>query len=126
MPKNNPNLFNQCPCVGATLDKLVQPAMLAILARGPLHGYELARKIGEIPHFLGEAPDVSGIYRMLKSLEARGMVTSEWGISEGERPKRLFTITDNGRKCLENWNTTLQGYHKAIGSLLKATQKALS
>ena len=126
MPKKiKQEVFNQCPCVGATLDKLVQPAMLAILAGGPLHGYELARKIGEIPHFLGEAPDVSGIYRMLKTLESRGMVTSQWDISQGGHPKRLFTLSDHGRQCLENWNITLQSYHKAIGSLLKATQKAL-
>jgi len=139
--QKNPNLFDQCPCVGATLDKLVQPAMLAILAKGPLHGYELAKKIGEIPHFLKEAPDVSGVYRMLKTLETRGMVTSEWEIgsdatrnsgsdatrssSQGGRPKRLFTITEAGLQCLAHWNQTLHSYHKAIGSLLKATQKTL-
>ncbi|MCL2624864.1 MAG: PadR family transcriptional regulator [Planctomycetaceae bacterium] len=126
MPKKkNHNQFDQCPCVGATLDKLVQPALLAILAQGSLHGYELAKKIGEIPHFLEEAPDVSGVYRMLKSLEARGMVTSEWDISQNGRPKRLFTITDTGRQCLAHWNQTLQEYHKAVGSLLQATQKAV-
>jgi len=125
MPKKNQKAFSQCPCVGATLDKLVQPAMLAILAQGPLHGYELARKIGEIPHFLDEAPDVSGIYRMLKSLESRGIVTSDWDISEGGRPKRLFTITDAGRQCLENWNATLQHYTKAVGALLKTMQKVV-
>jgi len=125
MPKKNQQKFSHCPCVGATLDKLVQPAMLAILAKGPLHGYELARKIGEIPHFLDEAPDVSGVYRMLKTLETRGMVTSDWDISLEGRPKRLFTITDDGRRCLEHWSTTLQNHHKAIGSLLKTTQKAV-
>ena len=133
MSKKNQSHFDHCPCVGATLDKLVQPAMLAILAKGSLHGYELARKIGEIPHFLGEAPDVSGVYRMLKALESRGIVTSEWEIgsnatrnsSEGGRPKRLFTITDAGLQCLAHWNQTLQSYHKAIGSLLKATQKSV-
>jgi DNA-binding PadR family transcriptional regulator len=126
MPKKRQKKFTQCPCVGATLDKLAQPAMLAILADGPLHGYELARKIGEIPHFLDTAPDVSGIYRMLKALEGRGMVTSDWSVSDEGRPKRLFTITDDGRHCLNNWNTTLQNYHTTIGSLLKATRKALS
>ena len=126
MPENNKNTFSQCPCVGTTLDKLVQPAMLAILAKEPLHGYELARQIGKIPHFLDEAPDVSGVYRMLKALEKRGMVTSDWGISQEGRPKRLFTITEKGRQCLENWNTTLRGYHKTIASLPKTTQKALS
>jgi DNA-binding PadR family transcriptional regulator len=121
----NKSKFLKCPCVGATLDKLVQPAMLAVLAKGPLHGYELARKVGAIPQFLDEAPDVSGVYRMLKALEVRGMVTSDWDIAESGRPKRLFTITDEGRLCLAHWNTTLQNYHKAIGSLLKATRKSM-
>ena len=100
--------------------------MLAILAKGPLHGYELAKTIGEIPHFLDEAPDVSGVYRMLKTLEARGVVTSDWDVSKDGRPKRLFTITDNGRQCLQHWGGTLHNYHKAIGSLLKVVQKATS
>ena len=125
MSKKKLKEFKPCPCVGDTLDKLVQPAMLAILVKESLHGYELARKVGKIPYYLDGAPDVSGIYRMLKSLEARGMVTSEWDVSEGGHPKRLFTVTPEGRQCLENWNITLQNYHKAIGSLLKATQAAL-
>ena len=99
--------------------------MLAILAEGSLHGYELARKIGDIPHFLDDAPDVSGVYRMLKALEARGIVTSDWDISQGGRPKRLFTITNEGRQCLEHWTATLRNYHKTIASLLKTTQKAI-
>ncbi len=127
MPKSRSSndVFCDCPCVGATLDKLVQPALLAILAKGPLHGYELARQIGEIPNFLDAAPDVSGVYRMLKMLEARGMVVSDWGVSRGHRAKRLFTITDNGRHCLELWHRTLQDYRKGLDSLLKTTAQAL-
>ena len=122
----NSQQFIKCPCVGATLDKLIQPAMLSVLAKGPLHGYELARIISDIPNFLDEVPDMSGVYRMLKALETRGMVTSDWDISQGGRPKRVFAITDTGLQCLENWTDTLQNYHKAIGSLLKATRKALT
>jgi len=125
MPKKSEKTFSHCPCVGATLDKLLQPAILAILTEGPIHGYELARKIDAIPHFLDETPDISGIYRMLKTLEARGMVTSDWDISREGRHKRLFSITDAGRRCLENWNTTLENYLKTVGSLLKTTRKAI-
>jgi DNA-binding PadR family transcriptional regulator len=125
MLKKNKQTFSQCPCVGATLDKLIQPAMLAILTQGPLHGYELTRQIGAIPHFLEAAPDISGVYRMLKALETRGMVTSDWDIPQDGRPKRVFSITDDGVQCLKNWNDTLQNYHKVIGSLLKTTQKAI-
>lgn len=125
MPKKSLKTFSQCPCVGATLDKLVQPAVLALLVSGPLHGYELAKKIGGIPHFLDESPDISGVYRLLKSLEGRGMVTSHWDISQGGRPKRLFAITDDGKECLAHWNTTLKHYHKSVSALLKTTQKAV-
>ena len=123
--ESSQNVFSQCPCVGATLDKLVQPAILAILTKGPLHGYELTQKIGDIPNFLDEAPDISGVYRMLKILEKRGMVTSDWTLIQGERPRRVFTITDNGKQCLEHWSMTLKNYHRAVGSLLKTTQQAV-
>ena len=122
------NALNPHPCTGATLDKLVQPAMLAILAQGPIHGYELARQVGRLPRFPDTPPDVSGIYQVLKVMESRGLVTSEWDDSqEGQTKKRrLFTITDRGRHSLENWNITLRNYHRAIGLLLKTIQKAVS
>ena len=128
MPKKSQNCqngFSLCPCVGATLDRLVQPAILAILSKESLHGYELVQKIGSMPHFFKELPDMSGVYRVLKLLETRGLVTSNWDISNGGRPKRVFAITELGWQCLEHWNNTLRNYHKTIGSLLKATQKAV-
>jgi len=125
MPKKTQNKFTQCPCVGATLDKMLQPAVLAVLTQGPVHGYELARRIADIPHFLDEPPDISGIYRMLKSLEVRGIVSSHWDISQSDRPKKVFAITDDGRQCLKYWKSTLHNYHKAINALLEATSKAV-
>lgn len=118
-------MFSDCPCVGATLDKLLQPAVLAILATEPMHGYELGRRIGEIPGFLDTTPDISGIYRILKNLEARGMVLAEWDASDMSRAKRIFTITEEGRHCLELWNETLQHYRQTVDALLKATRKAM-
>jgi DNA-binding PadR family transcriptional regulator len=68
---------------------------------------------------------VSGVDRLLKTWEKRGMVTADCDITQGGRPRRLFTITDVGRQCLEHWVDTLHNYHKTIGSLLKTTQKAV-
>jgi len=133
MPKAKSLKENVCkkasshhPCTGATLDKLIQPAMLAILAKGPIHGYELARQVGEIPYFPNIPPDVSAIYYMLKVMESRGMVTSDWDDSQGGHRKRIFTITDTGRRALANWNMTLRNYHQTIGLLIKITQEALT
>lgn len=125
LPKPKEIVFSNCPCVGATLDKLLQPAVLAILAGESMHGYELAKRIGDIPDFLDTTPDVSGIYRLLKNLESRGMVVADWDTSDVSRTKRLYTITNDGRHCLELWHETLQNYRKAVDSLLVATRKAI-
>ncbi|HBT76442.1 MAG TPA: transcriptional regulator [Planctomycetaceae bacterium] len=125
MSESKQERFVECPCFGATLDKLLQPALLAILSRGPSHGYELAQRIGEIPDFFDGVPDVSGVYRLLKMLETRGMVVSEWDLSAGSRARRRFTITEDGRKCLELWSRTLKNYRKAVDSLLKTAEKAI-
>ena len=117
--------FSLCPCVGTTLDKLIQPALLAVLTKGPLHGYELTKRISEIPGFLDEQPDISGIYRLLKNLESRGMVVSDWEVTKGERAKRVFTLTDDGRHCLENWLETLTRHRLAVESLLEMVRKSM-
>src|SRR5574340_1763971 len=62
-----------CPCAGATLDKLIQPAILSVLADGPMHGYRLAEWIGKTPMFGGRRPDVSGVYRFLIAMQRRGL-----------------------------------------------------
>ena len=51
----------ECPCTGGTLDRLIQPAILLVLGEGPAHGYRVAERIGEMPSFAGQKPDVSGI-----------------------------------------------------------------
>ncbi len=107
------------------MDKLIQPALLAILAKEPLHGYELARRIGGIPNFLEQAPDLSGIYRFLKTLESRGLVVSSWDTSGNRQAKRLFEITAEGKKCLRHWTRTLENYRKAIDSLIVTTRNAV-
>ena len=47
---------SDCPCSGATLDKLVQPAILAALTEGPIHGYRLAERINEMAGPFGRNP----------------------------------------------------------------------
>lgn len=120
------NRFADCPCSGATLDKLVQPAILAALTEGAIHGYRLAERINEIPGLFGEKPDVSGIYRFLKKMEAAGLVTSSWESGGQGHAKRLYEITAGGRACLARWNATLEAYQKTITALVQQTKDAMA
>jgi DNA-binding PadR family transcriptional regulator len=116
--------ISDCPCSGGTLDKLVQPAILAALADEPIHGYRLAERIDAITGHSGEAPDVSGIYRSLKKMEASGLVTSTWEAGATGHAKRLFAITPQGRACLARWTTTLETYLAAVSNLLREAKAA--
>ena len=119
------NNFTDCPCLGGSLDRLIQPAILAALADQPAHGYRIAEKIAEMPNFLGEKPDVSGIYRFLKNMESKGLVVSSWETPGQGHAKRLYEITSAGERCLAQWAETLETYLAAINGLLEVARAAV-
>jgi len=115
-----------CPCTGGTLDKLIQPAILAVLAKGPLHGYKLAERIGRMPLFRGQKPDLSGIYRALKAMESQDFVVSSWDLSENGPAKKSYRLTEAGEQCLSHWIETLEQYRQGITVLLKTARTAVA
>jgi DNA-binding PadR family transcriptional regulator len=124
--RNLPVELADCPCSGGTLDKLIQPAILVVLAGGPLHGYRLVERLGGMRILAGQRPDASGVYRFLKTMETKGLVVSNWDTSGTGPAKRVFQITAQGASCLRTWIATLEEYREGITSLLKAARKAVS
>ena len=68
--------------------------LLEILKDGPRHGYEIINNLEG--NFRGYRPSPGSVYPTLQMLEEGGYVTSEQ--VEG---KKVYTITDAGRKLLE-------------------------
>ena len=116
MPKTT--LINdKCSCTGNNLDKLIQPAILTVLAEQELHGYKIAHVISVMQAFQGQKPDITGIYRSLKSMESRGLVVSSWETSESGPAKRFYKLTATGVECLNRWIETLAEYRQNIDTL---------
>lgn len=67
--------------------------VLEALAEGPRHGYDI---INSFEERYGSRPSPGSIYPTLQMLEDAGHVTSV-----GQEGKRVYTITDSGRKLLE-------------------------
>ena len=116
-------MFN-CPCTGATLNKLVQPAILTTLVREPMYGYRIAEALAEMPVVKGGKLDTTGLYRTLKTMERRGLVTGEWKPSEVGPDRRLYRLTQSGGDCLRRWVKTLDEYCGALGMLLASARNA--
>lgn len=74
--------------------------VLRTLARGPLHGYAIARRIKETSADTLEIEEGS-LYPALNRMLVKGWLAAEWGISENNRRARFYRLTREGRKQLE-------------------------
>ena len=116
--------WDACPCAGVNLDRFIQPAALAILAGGDIHGYRVVKQLGQLPMFGDHAPDATGVYRFLKMMEKRGLVESAWDVSKSGPAKKVFRLTLSGRDCLKRWRTTLAEYHRQVGDMMELLRLA--
>ena len=73
--------------------------VLHALARGPLHGYAIARRIKDSSANTLEIEDGS-LYPALNRMLVKGWLQAEWGISENNRRARFYKLTTDGRKQL--------------------------
>jgi PadR family transcriptional regulator, regulatory protein PadR len=73
------------------------PCVLALLAQRPRFGLELVRELAAAGGLLTSDGTV---YPLLNRLRDAGLVTSQWHDAEGERARRYYFITDEGRKHL--------------------------
>jgi PadR family transcriptional regulator, regulatory protein PadR len=110
--------LNKCPCSGKTLARLIQPAVMAVLANEPLHGYVIVQRLTGMTMFCDHGPDITGVYRLLKNMEKNGYVTSTWELAISGPAKRRYALTPDGRTCLTRWIATLRTYRDAVSNLL--------
>ena len=109
----------RCPCQGGTLNRFVQPTVLAVLQQGADHGYSILQKISELGLWNNNAPDTTGVYRALHDMEDRGLITSCLSSdSQAGLGKRVFTLTDVGRSCCQSWIATLRQYQKDLDEVI--------
>jgi len=73
--------------------------ILKSLARGPLHGYAIAKQIKSASGNGLEIQDGS-LYPALNRMVVKGWLQAEWGISENNRKARFYRLTPEGRKQL--------------------------
>ena len=93
--------------------------ILKSLSWGPLHGYGIARWIEQISgdELLVEE---GSLYPALHRLQARGLVTSQWGVSETNRRVKTYTLTEQGRQQLRAELSRWTRFSAAISRVLQA------
>jgi DNA-binding PadR family transcriptional regulator len=115
--------FKKCPCTGKTLPKIVQPAVMAVLAKQPLHGYKILQRLRSLKMFENESPDPAGVYRLLHAMSRKGLVTARWNVAKEGPAQRQFRLTPRGQSCLKLWAQSLDQYVRNISNLLAVLPK---
>ena len=105
----------QADLLPGTLDLLI----LKAVSLGPKHGYGVLLRIEQIS---GNALSIEqgALYPALFRLEARGLLASEWGVSENNRRAKYYRLTPAGRRRLheatEEWGRTTAAMAAALAA----------
>ena len=100
----------------ARVRRFLEPALLLLLRGRPTHGYEL---LDELPALTGTGRvDVGGVYRVLRSMEEDGLVTSEWRDDLPGPTKRTYELTADGARALDRWAESLREARGHIDAFL--------
>ncbi len=101
-----------------TLDMLV----LKALTWGPMHGYSV---LGWLRHTTGGELRIedAALYPALHRMEARGLIDSEWGLSENNRRAKYYRLTPDGRQALRSEAESWTRYVAVIAKVLGAAEQ---
>ena len=92
--------------------------VLRLLRSQPLNGWDIMQRLKLVS---GEVLNVTAgsLYPALHRLEARGLVSAAWTLSENNRRARIYRITAAGRKQLDAERETWTRFSTAVDTLLR-------
>src|SRR6266513_311336 len=108
-------MTDQAQILPGTLDLLI----LKAVSLGPLHGYGVLLRIGQIS---GQALMIEqgALYPALFRLVRQGLLKASWGTSANNRRAKFYELTAKGRKRLqeetEGWNRLVAAIASALAA----------
>ncbi len=105
----------QAGVLQGTLDMLI----LKTLAKGQLHGYDIAQSIHERSDDVLTVEE-GALYPALHRLELRGLLKSEWGVSVNNRRAKFYELTAAGRKYLADESASWNRMSAAVARVMEA------
>jgi transcriptional regulator len=108
-------MSSQAQLLPGTLDLLI----LKAVSLGPLHGYGILLRIGQIS---GQAllVEQGALYPALFRLVHQGLLKASWGVSENNRRAKFYELTATGRKRLreeaDGWNRLATAIASALAA----------
>src|SRR6184192_4801072 len=108
-------MSNEAQILPGTLDLLI----LKAVSLGPLHGYGVLLRIGQISQG-ALLIEQGALYPALFRLVRQGLLKASWGTSDNNRRAKFYELTSAGRKRLreetEGWNRLTAAISSALAA----------
>ena len=108
-------MSNEAELLPGTLDLLI----LKAVSLGPLHGYGVLLRIGQISNG-ALLIEQGALYPALFRLVRQGLLKAEWDTSENTRRAKFYELTSKGRKRLREETDWWNRVAAAVATVLAA------
>jgi PadR family transcriptional regulator PadR len=93
--------------------------ILSLLENRPRHGYEISKLIEARSEGVLRF-NVASFYPLLYRLEQRGFIEGRWVEKAGQRRRRYYRLTPQGRKMLKEQRSTWRDFVNAMNQITGA------
>lgn len=95
--------------------------VLAVLSqlRSEQYGYSLKQGLDELGLEINEGT----LYPLLRRLEGQGLLTSDWRVVEGTRPRRYYWLNEDGLALLRRLSADWKELGSVMDELLQGVAK---
>ena len=95
--------------------------ILSLVEARPRHGYEISKLI-EARSNGAVKFNVASLYPLLYRLEQRGWIQGRWVEKAGQRRRRYYRLTSQGKKVLASQRSTWESFVAAINRITEPEQ----
>ncbi|MDQ3996626.1 MAG: PadR family transcriptional regulator [Gemmatimonadota bacterium] len=104
---------------GEVLQGTLEMLVLKALTLQPMHGWGIGQRIDQLARGAFTVPQGS-LYPALQRMIRKGLIRSEWRVSENKRRARYYIITRAGHARLEEEAAEWQRTSRAVNAILRA------
>ena len=112
-----------CRAGRKTADKFLEACVLQLLSEGTGHGYVLMEQLQQFG-ISTDAFNISTLYRTLRHMEKEGCLESEWEEGGPGPKRRVYLISEKGKKELEIRIRMMKARKSGIDRLINAYDRA--
>lgn len=112
-----------CNAGRKTADRFLEACLLQLLSQGTGHGYVLMEQLQQFG-ISTDALNISTLYRTLRHMEKEGCLESEWEEGGSGPKRRIYLISEKGKKELEIRIRMMKARKSGIDRLINAYDRA--